>query len=112
MPKRRVGPSLHPRQAAICYRANCRIVAFTPDRETCNRLAIVWGVTPMMFPRLGSTDEMIAEAETMLLDRGVVSDGEWVAMAAGIPPNQKASTNLLKLHVIGSDSKGIPGTAV
>jgi len=94
------------------YRANCRIVAFTPDRETCNRLAIVWGVTPMMFPRLGSTDEMIAEAETMLLDRGVVSDGEWVAMAAGIPPNQKASTNLLKLHVIGSDSKGIPGTAV
>jgi len=56
--------------------------------------------------------EMIAEAETMLLDRGVVSDGEWVAMAAGIPPNQKASTNLLKLHVIGSDSKGIPGTAV
>ncbi|HEX9977815.1 MAG TPA: pyruvate kinase [Acidimicrobiia bacterium] len=94
------------------YRPNSRIVAFTPSTETCRRLAIVWGVTPMMFPRLGSTDEMIAAAERMLLERGFVSDGEWVAMAAGIPPNQRASTNLLELHVIGAGSKGIRTGAV
>ena len=90
------------------YRPNSRIVAFTPSERTYNRLAIVWGVTPMMFPRLGSTDEMIAAAERILLDRGIVQPGEWVAMAAGIPPNRQASTNLLKLHVIGSDPTGIP----
>ena len=93
------------------YRPNSRIVAFTPSPETCNRLAIVWGVTPLMFPRLASTDEMIAAAERLLLERGLVAAGDSVAMAAGIPPNEKASTNLLKLHVIGSDSKGIPGAA-
>jgi pyruvate kinase len=91
------------------YRPNSRIVAFTPSPVTCNRLAIVWGVTPLMFPRLGSTDEMIAAAERLLLEHGLVEVGEPVAMAAGIPPNEAASTNLLKLHVIGSESKGIPG---
>lgn len=94
------------------YRPNSRIVAFSPVVETINRLAIVWGVTPMMFPRRESTDEMIDAAERILLERGIVAPGDWVAMAAGIPPNQQASTNLLKLHVIGSEAAGIPGGAV
>lgn len=89
------------------HRPNARIVAFTPSRSIRDRLAIVWGVTPLMFPRLGSTDEMIAEAERLLLAMGLVQRGEPVAMAAGIPPNQQASTNLLKLHVFGAD----PGPA-
>ena len=84
-------------------RPNARIVAFTPHRTIRDRLAIVWGVTPLMFPRLGSTDEMIAEAERILLEMGLVARGEPVAMAAGIPPNQQASTNLLKLHVFGAE---------
>jgi pyruvate kinase len=84
-------------------RPNARIVAFTPSRRIRDQLAMVWGVTPVLFPRLDSTDEMIAEAEHLLLDMGIVEGGEAVAMAAGIPPNQQASTNLLKLHVIGAD---------
>ena len=84
------------------YRPNSRIVAFTPSQATLHRLSAVWGVTPLLFPRYASTDEMIARAEKVLLERGLVSPGEWVAMVAGIPPNQQASTNLLKLHVVGS----------
>ncbi|HLE39711.1 MAG TPA: pyruvate kinase [Acidimicrobiia bacterium] len=83
------------------YRPNSRIVAFTPSADTFHRLAIVWGVTPLLFPRYASTDEMIAQAERVLLEQGLVASGEWVAMVAGIPPNQQASTNLLKLHVVG-----------
>jgi len=90
------------------YRPNARIVAFTTNPTTRNRLAIVWGVTPLLFGRFGTTDEMIAEAERILLDKGIAAEGERVAMAAGIPPNQRASTNLLKLHVIGSESGGLP----
>ncbi len=89
-------------------RPRARIVAFTPAPETYRRMALLRGVRPVMFPRLGSTDEMIAAAERMLLDMGLVGDGEWIAMAAGIPPNQRASTNLLKLHVVGDASTGVP----
>ena len=83
------------------YRPNSRIVAFTPSGATYRQLAAVWGVTPLLFPRYDSTDEMIAHAEELLLTGGLVAAGEWVAMIAGIPPNQQASTNLLKLHVVG-----------
>jgi len=91
------------------FRPSARIVAFTPDRNTYNRLALVWGVTALEFERLDSTDEMIQLAERRLLELGLVEEGEWVAMAAGIPPNQRASTNILKLHVVGSGSEGVPG---
>ena len=90
------------------HRPKARIVAFTTSEVTRNRLALVWGVVPLMFPRLDSTDEMIALAEQRLLELGLVSDGEAVAMAAGIPPNQQATTNLLKLHVIGEGTAGVP----
>jgi pyruvate kinase len=54
---------------------------------------------------------MIAEAERILLAKGLAAQGERIAMAAGIPPNQQASTNLLKLHVLGSESSGVPSGA-
>lgn len=94
------------------YRPAATIVAFTPQEATFNRLALVWGVTPMRFPTLESTDAMIEEAERRLLERGMVEPEDWLAMAAGIPPNQQASTNLLKLHVVGSGSDGLPGSSV
>ncbi|MCJ7726577.1 MAG: pyruvate kinase, partial [Acidimicrobiia bacterium] len=84
------------------YRPRSRIVAFTPDEHTYRQMALMWGVTPLMFRRLESTDEMISSAERVLREAGIVHDGEWVAMTAGIPPNRRASTNILKLHVIGS----------
>ena len=45
---------------------------------------------------------MIAYAERNLLELGIVEAGDAVVMAAGIPPNQAATTNLMKLHSIGS----------
>ena len=94
------------------YRPAAQIVAFTPHEPTFNRLAMVWGVTPLRFPTLESTDEMIEEAGRRLLDRGMVEPGDSIAMAAGIPPNQQASTNLLKLHVVGAGSGGLSGSKV
>jgi pyruvate kinase len=56
-----------------------------------------------------STDEMIQYAEQNLLAAGMVKPGDGVVMAAGIPPNQSASTNLMKLHSVGSSTVGVPG---
>lgn len=89
------------------YRPAARILAFTPRPDTLRRMAILWGVTPVSMPRLSSTDEMIAAAERILLERGLASPGDRVAMAAGVPPNQDASTNLLKLHTVGESARGV-----
>ncbi len=53
---------------------------------------------------------MIDYAEQNLLAAGIVKPGEGVVLAAGIPPNQSASTNLMKLHSIGATTAGVPGS--
>ena len=71
-------------------------------------MALYSGVTPLMFSGYDSTDEMVNYAERDLLDAEIVHVGEGVVMAAGIPPNQAASTNLMKLHSVGSTTRGVP----
>jgi len=87
------------------YRPRADILAFTPRPDTYRRMALLWGVIPMQCGRQDSTDEMIAAAERLLIEQGVLAVGDPVAMVAGIPPNQDASTNLLKLHTMG---EGVP----
>ncbi|HUU61980.1 MAG TPA: pyruvate kinase alpha/beta domain-containing protein, partial [Acidimicrobiia bacterium] len=89
------------------YRPAARILAFTPRPETFRRMAVLWGVTPVELPRRDSTDEMIETAERILLERGLAVRGDGVAMAAGVPPNQDAATNLLKLHTVGESGSGV-----
>jgi pyruvate kinase len=84
------------------YRPHARILAFTPERRTYQRMALYWGVEPRVFERFDSTDDMLQMAERRLVDEGVCEPGETVVMVAGIPPNQRNSTNFMKLHRIGS----------
>ena len=76
-------------------------MAFAIDEKILRRMALYWGVTPILFDRRDSTDRMIAAAEKYLEKAGICERGEGVVMVAGVPPNQQASTNLIKLHVIG-----------
>jgi len=84
------------------YRSKADVYAFTPIVRTFRQMAIYGGVRPMLIERVHSTDEMIAAAETELLRRGLVEKGDGLVMVAGVPPNQSASTNLMKLHEVGS----------
>jgi pyruvate kinase len=83
------------------YRPEARIVAFTPNEVTLNRLALYWGVTPHPFTRKTYTDEEIAAAISILESEGELAKGDRVVLVAGVPPNQRASTNLVKVHVVG-----------
>jgi pyruvate kinase len=84
------------------YRPPQRVVAFTPNVTTRRRMALFWGIHPHAFERRDYTDEEIAAAATILAEEGMVAPGENVVMVAGVPPNFQASTNLVKVHQIGS----------
>lgn len=86
------------------YRPHSDIFAYTPHEGTFRRMALYSGVTALRFGSVESTDKMIAHAEHNLLELGIVEPGDGVVMAAGIPPNQAATTNLMKLHSIGSSA--------
>ncbi len=91
------------------YRPEQRVVAFTPNDVTRRRMALYWGVIPHEFERRDYTDDEIALAASMLKSEGVCAEGEIVVMVAGVPPNFKASTNLVKVHQIGELSGGLGG---
>ena len=79
-------------------RPQARIVAFTPEVRTMARMSLYWGVRSFRYDRLETTDVMIAFAEQRLLELGIGKPGEAVVMMAGVPPNERHSTNLMKLH--------------
>ena len=89
------------------YRPEATIVAFTPNEVTLRQMALYWGVTPHPFDRRTYTDEELAAAADILEREGVASKGDRVVMVAGVPPNVQASTNLVKVHVIGELSGGL-----
>lgn len=89
------------------YRPEAEIVAFSTEPVTRNRMALFWGVTPHDFEREDYTDREIAAAARILREERIAELGETVVMVAGVPPNVKASTNLLKVHVIGELSSGL-----
>jgi len=88
------------------YRPESRIVAFSPNPTTRNRMALYWGVTSHEFAREKYTDTEIASASAILQSEAVCSRGDVVVMVAGVPPNVRASTNLVKVHVLGELSGG------
>ncbi len=84
------------------YRTPGRLFALTPSPTVCDRLALVWGVTPVHVPPVQSTDDLIHLGEEVLVERGYVEVGQEVVVLAGSSP-VKGATNLLKITRIGDD---------
>lgn len=90
------------------YRPQAQIIGFTPEVDTLRKMALYRGVQGKLFGRRDYTDLMIAAAEKFLEKEKICERGEAVIMVAGIPPNVKASTNLMKIHTIGERDRGVP----
>lgn len=90
------------------YRPAARIMAFAAEESIMRRMAMYWGVQASVLTRRDHTDRMIAAAEKFLEKQGICERGDGVVMVAGVPPNQQASTNLMKLHTIGERMKSAP----
>jgi pyruvate kinase len=92
------------------HRPAMPIAAVTTDRRTLHRLALVWGVVPLLIPHCANTDEMIARGEQAALEAGLVQPGDVVVFTASVPPGVAGRTNMLKVHVVGKDQRSQPGS--
>jgi pyruvate kinase len=92
----------------ICrLRSPIPILAITPEIGTYNRLALSWGVEPMVTPMVKHTDEMVLQADRMLLDSKRAHEGELVMIVAGSPPGIPGSTNAMRVHKVGDAVNGV-----
>jgi len=82
------------------------ILALTPDRGTYNRLALSWGVEPMITPMVSHTDEMVKQVDGLLLESKRTTIGDNVIIVAGSPPGIPGSTNAMRVHRMGDAVAG------
>ncbi|REE82685.1 pyruvate kinase [Paenibacillus taihuensis] len=83
------------------YRPKSPIIAVTPAQQVMRRLALIWGVTPVLGTPAQTTDEMFDIAVQGGISSGMVKLGDTVIITAGVPVGRSGSTNLIKIHTIG-----------
>ncbi len=74
------------------------IYAFTPTPAAYRRLALWWGVTPIMGILMAHGEPLIEEVEALLLERGAVGGGDRLVIVGALPFRRGVHANFVKLH--------------
>jgi len=81
------------------------IYALTPDAESVGRMVLYRGVCPLPMKQQHTDRELLlAEAEKLLIERGVVEKGDLIALTIGEPIGTTGGTNTLKIVRVGEHS--------
>jgi pyruvate kinase len=82
------------------FRPNVPIVAFTESRIVRRQLNLIWGVQSVRLKEIFDTDQSIQLMADYLKNNGLVSSGDRVIMATGMPIAKRGSTNMIKIATI------------
>ncbi|MDH4052430.1 MAG: pyruvate kinase, partial [Rubrivivax sp.] len=77
------------------------IFGLTHRHSSERRMALYRNVTPVLMPTHSDRDDALAEAEKLLVDRGVLRPGDTYAITCGEPMGHPGGTNMLKVCRVG-----------
>lgn len=80
------------------YRPRQPILAVTPNESVARRLALSWGVSPVIRVAPPTLTGIFELAVSVALDIGIAGKGDLLVITAGIPPTGQGGTNLIKVH--------------
>ena len=72
------------------------ILALSPLRSTCRRMALAWGVLPIQVPMWRTAEGMIEAGLRILIRTKVLRTGDWVVAMAGTTI-RSGGTNMLRI---------------
>jgi len=73
------------------------IFALTPEPFVARRLALYWGVTPLICPPIDRLDDLTDYMRKILLEHHCVQPGDQVVMTGGHPLAARGATNFIKI---------------
>ncbi len=76
------------------------IIALTPYVDTARRLAIVWGVHPVVTKDAEDVDDMVDRALSAAEEEGFAIHDDRIIVIGGIPFGERGGTNLMRLAQI------------
>lgn len=88
-------------------RSEIPMIAITPEHHVYNQLALSWGVQPMISELVSTTDEMVRQADKIVLDSKLAEKGNLVVIVAGSPPGIPGSINAMRVHKVGDAVDGV-----
>jgi len=83
------------------FRPTIPIIAFTNSAEIRRRLSLFWGVRCTEIGIMENTDQQIFEVEKILLSSGFRKE-DLIVITMGTPIETRGSTNLMKVHSLGT----------
>jgi pyruvate kinase len=83
--------------AVAGWRPESTIVAATTEAATARRLALVWGVEPMLVAAQPNVDDTLMGAVSAACDAGFIATGDLVAITAGVAVNVSGGTDLVRV---------------
>ena len=91
----------HTSRAISKFRPKAPIIAVTTTEEVRRKLALEWGVYPVLTSESFTTDEVLENSVEAAIKAGYVKEGDLIVITAGIPVGLSGSTNLIKVHTVG-----------
>jgi len=85
---------------ASSHRPNCNIFVFTGNKNILNTMNLVWSTRAYYYEKQNSTDETIADVQSVLKKDGHVKKGDIVVILASMPIHERNRTNMMKLSVV------------
>jgi pyruvate kinase len=85
-------------------RLNCGVpvYALTPRSDAVTRMSLYRAVFPLFMTQRPTTrDELLHDAEQLLMNAGIVEKGDFIVLTAGDPMGTSGGTNTLKIVRVG-----------
>jgi pyruvate kinase len=79
------------------HKIDVPIFGLTHKHGSERRMALYRNVQPILMPTHNDRDEALAEAEQVLVERGVLKPGDTYAITCGEPMGYPGGTNMLKV---------------
>lgn len=79
------------------FRPKADIVAVTHDSYTFNKLALTWGVTPVLKSEQKTLEEMLALASAVAKNLKLAKSGDKIIVTLGLPIALKGTTNAIHI---------------
>jgi pyruvate kinase len=84
------------------YKPTVPVFAVTPSHLVRRRMALYAGVRSIRVDIQGDTEAQISSVEEAVLNAGVLQKGDVVVITMGSPVSDPGTTNLLKIHRLGT----------
>jgi len=82
------------------FRSPIDIIGMTTQESTWRRLALSWGVTPVMYEQVPSTDVLFYAAKKQAKATFALAQGDKIVIIGGATNGESGNANLIKVETI------------